>query len=51
MTNIFPSKSEYNHIILQVNLYAFSRLISLQAYEINQKSSRDLLVDRDQRVE
>jgi hypothetical protein len=23
MTNIFPSKSEYNHIILQVNLHAF----------------------------
>jgi hypothetical protein len=23
MTNIFPSKSECNHIILQVNLHAF----------------------------
>jgi hypothetical protein len=23
LTRIFPSKSEYNHIILQVNLHAF----------------------------
>jgi hypothetical protein len=29
MTNIFPSKSEYNHIIIQVNLHAFHILISV----------------------